>query len=102
MSDNYIYISILLMATVTYLIRVVPLLVLRKPITNKFLRSFLYYAPYVTLAVLTFPSILYSTGSFASALAGTVVAVIASFFKLGLPITAAAGCVTALLFQLFL
>ncbi len=102
MSDNYIYISILLMATVTYLIRVVPLLLLRKPIKNKFFRSFLYYAPYVTLAVLTFPSILYSTGSFASALAGTVVAVIASFFKLGLPITAAAGCVTALLFQLFL
>ena len=82
MSDNYIYISILLMATVTYLIRVVPLLVLRKPIKNKFFRSFLYYAPYVTLAVLTFPSILYSTGSFASALAGTVVAVIASFFNI--------------------
>ena len=102
MSDNYIYISILLMATVPYLIREVPLLVLRKPIKNKVFRSFLYYAPYVTLAVLTFPSILYSTGSFASALAGTVVAVIASFFKLGLPITAAAGCVTALLFQLFL
>ena len=102
MSDNYIYISILLMATVTYLIRVVPLLVLRKPIKNKFFRSFLYYAPYVPLAVLTCPTILYSTGSFASALAGTVVAVIASFFKLGLPITAAAGCVTALLFQLFL
>ena len=63
MNDKYIYISILLMAVVTYLIRVIPLLVLRKPIKNKFFRSFLYYAPYVTLAVLTFPSILYSTGS---------------------------------------
>lgn len=102
MKANNIYILILLMAGVTYLIRVIPLLVLRKPIKNRFFRSFLYYAPYVTLAVLTFPSILYSTGSFYSALAGTVVAIIASFFKLGLPVTAAAGCITALLFQLFL
>ena len=45
MNDSYIYISILLMAVVTYLIRVVPLLVLRKPIKNRFFRSFLYYAP---------------------------------------------------------
>ena len=101
MNNNYIYISILLMAIVTYLIRVVPLLVLRKPIKNRFFRSFLYYAPYVTLSVLTFPSILYSTGSFYSALAGSIVALIASFFRLGLPVTAAAGCIAAFIFQLF-
>ena len=60
MNDKYIYISILLMAVVTYLIRVIPLLVLRKPIKNKFFRSFLYYAPYVTLAVYSlFYGILY-------------------------------------------
>ena len=91
MNDSYIYISIILMAVVTYLIRVVPLLVLRKPIKSRFFRSFLYYAPYVTLSVLTFPAILYSTGSFVSA-----------FLRLGLPITAAAGCVTALILQLVL
>ena len=102
MNDAYVYISILLMALVTYLIRVVPLLVLRKPIKNKFFRSFLYYAPYVTLSVLTFPAILYSTGSFASALAGSIVAFFASVLKLGLPVTAAAGCITALIFQLFI
>lgn len=102
MSNQYIYISILLMAVVTYLIRVIPLLVFRKSIKNKFFRSFLYYAPYVTLAVLTFPSILYSTGSFASALAGSIVALVASFFRLGLPVTAAAGCIAAFVFQLFL
>ena len=67
MNDSYIYISIILMAVVTYLIRVVPLLVLRKPIKSRFFRSFLYYAPYVTLSVLTFPAILYSTAPFVSA-----------------------------------
>ena len=102
MNDSYIYISIILMAVVTYLIRVVPLLVLRKPIKSRFFRSFLYYAPYVTLSVLTFPAILYSTGSFVSALAGSVVALISAFLHLGLPITAAAGCVTALILQLVL
>lgn len=102
MSDSYIYISIILMAVVTYLIRVVPLLVLRKPIKSRFFRSFLYYAPYVTLSVLTFPAILYSTGSFVSALAGSVVALVSAFLRLGLPITAAAGCMTALILQLVL
>ena len=102
MNDSYIYISIILMAVVTYLIRVVPLLVLRKPIKSRFFRSFLYYAPYVTLSVLTFPAILYSTGSFVSALAGSVVALVSAFLCLGLPITAAAGCVTALILQLVL
>ena len=102
MNDSYIYISIILMAVVTYLIRVVPLLVLRKPIKSRFFRSFLYYAPYVTLSVLTFPAILYSTGSFVSALAGSVVALVSAFLRLGLPITAATGCVTALILQLLL
>ena len=102
MNDSYIYISIILMAVVTYLIRVIPLLVLRKPIKSRFFRSFLYYAPYVTLSVLTFPAILYSTGSFVSALAGSVVALVSAFLRLGLPITTAAGCVTALILQLVL
>ena len=102
MNDSYIYISIILMAVVTYLIRVVPLLVLRKPIKSRFFRSFLYYAPYVTLSVLTFPAILYSTGSIVSALAGSVVALVSAFLRLGLQITAAAGCVTALILQLLL
>lgn len=52
-----IYAYILLMAIVTYLIRVIPLTILRKPIKNHFLRSFLYYVPYITLAVMTFPAI---------------------------------------------
>ena len=51
------------MAAVTLLIRVLPLTLIRKKITNVTLRSFLYYVPYVTLAVMTFPAILEATGS---------------------------------------
>ena len=56
-----IYFSLLIMCGTVYLIRLLPLLFLRKPITNKFIRSFLHYVPYVTLAVMTFPAILTST-----------------------------------------
>ena len=58
-----IYIYIACMAGITYLIRVIPLTLLRKEIKNKTIRSFLYYVPYVTLAVMTFPSILSATES---------------------------------------
>lgn len=97
MSNFYIYLSIFSIAIVTYLIRVIPLLLLRKPIKSRFFNSFLYYAPYVTLATLTFPSILSSTGSFYSSLAGFIVALVLSFLKLGLPISAAGSCIAALI-----
>ena len=61
MSHN-IYIYILVMAGVSYLIRMLPLTLIRKEIKNKTIRSFLYYVPYVTLAVMTFPAILSATG----------------------------------------
>lgn len=101
MNTTYVYMTILVTALTTYLIRVIPLLVLRKPIKSRFFRSFLFYAPYVTLAVLTFPAILSATGSFPSAFAGFLVAVVFAFLKLGLPATAAAGCIAALLVELF-
>ncbi len=58
-----IYIYILIMFAVTYAIRVLPLTLIRKEITNTFIKSFLYYVPYVTLAVMTFPAILHATQS---------------------------------------
>mgnify|MGYP000088469515 FL=1 len=58
-----IYIYILVMFAVTYLIRVLPLTLIRKEIKNKTIRSFLYYVPYVTLAVMTFPAIMEATNS---------------------------------------
>ena len=56
-----IYIYIFVMFAVTYLIRVLPLTLIRKPIKSRFIRSFLYYVPYVTLAVMTFPDIVQAT-----------------------------------------
>lgn len=58
---NNIYIYILVMWAVTYIIRVLPLTLIRGQIKNRFLRSFLYYVPYVTLAVMTFPAIVTAT-----------------------------------------
>ena len=59
--NNYIYIAV--MALVSYAIRILPLTLIRKPIKNRFVQSFLYYVPYVTLAVMTFPAILHATAS---------------------------------------
>ena len=59
--NTYLYIAV--MALTTYAIRVLPLTLIRKPIKSTFLRSFLYYVPYVTLAVMTFPAILEVTDS---------------------------------------
>ena len=55
MYNNYIYIAV--MALVSYTIRILPLTLIRKPIKNQFIQSFLYYVPYVTLSVMTFPAI---------------------------------------------
>ena len=61
---------IAVMALVTYLIRLLPLTLIRRRITNKYIRSFLYYVPYATLSAMTFPAILTSTGSVLSASLG--------------------------------
>ena len=58
--NNYIYIAV--MALVSYAIRILPLTLIRKPIKNRFVQSFLYYVPYVTLAVMTFPAIVQPGG----------------------------------------
>ena len=63
--NNYIYIAV--MALVSYTIRILPLTLIRKPIKNRFIQSFLYYVPYVTLAVMTFPAIVNATQSPAAA-----------------------------------
>ena len=96
MSGN-IYIYIAIVAITSYLIRVLPLTLSRKPIKNRFIRSFLYYVPYVTLAVMTFPAIIDAT---ATPLAGAL-ALIAGIFMawkgLGLFPVAIARCIIAYL-----
>lgn len=80
----YLAISITIMALVTYLVRVIPLLVFKKKIESRFVKSFLYYVPYAVLSCMTFPAIFYSTKNTYTAIIGTTVALGASFFKLKL------------------
>lgn len=91
---GYIIAAIAVMATVTYLIRVMPMVIFRKKITNVRVKSFLYYVPYAVLAAMTFPAIFESTGTYPSAVAGCAAAVILSYFKKGL-MTVAVGAAIA-------
>ncbi len=95
-----VYSSILVMAVVTYLIRMLPLTLIRREIKNKTIRSFLYYVPYVTLAVMTFPAILTATESVVSAAVGFVVAVFFAYRKAGLMQVACAACVAVFVVEL--
>jgi branched-subunit amino acid transport protein len=88
-----VYVYILVMALVTYLIRVIPLTVFRKKIENRYIKSFLYYVPYTCLTAMTFPAILYATANIWSALAGVIVAVILAFRNKSLVTVAAFACV---------
>lgn len=101
MSGN-IYIYIAVMALVTYLIRVLPLTLIRKQIKNKFLKSFLYYVPYVTLAVMTFPAIIHATQSIYSGLLALVVGIVVAWFGLDLFKTAVSCCAVVFLLELFI
>ena len=87
-----IYVYILIMAAVIYLIRLLPLTLIRKKITNKTLRSFLYYVPYVTLAVMTFPAILEATGSIWSGLAALIAGILLAYFGVSLFWVAVCSC----------
>ncbi len=99
---NNIYLYMFIMASVTYLIRMLPLALIKKKITNKFFKSFLYYVPFVTLAVMTFPSILSATESIWSAAAAFVVAMIVAYAGGGLPIVATIACAVVFIVELFI
>ena len=94
--------KILIMAGVTYLIRMIPLAFFRKKITNPFLLSFLYYIPYAVLSAMTFPAILSSTGNFASALVGLIVGAATALWGRSLLTVALSSCAGALVVELFL
>ncbi len=87
-----IYLYILIMAVVTYLIRMIPLTVFQNKITNRFIRSFLYYVPYACLTAMTIPAVFYATGSLASAAAGVAAAVILAICGRSLVTVAAGAC----------
>lgn len=99
---NNIYIYLCIMAGVSYLIRVLPLTLIRKPITNKFIQSFLYYVPYVTLAVMTFPAVVEATQSPVSGLIAFLVGMAAAWLGADLFKTAVFCCAAVLVVELFL
>ena len=90
MKNFYIY--LLVMAGVTYLIRMLPLVLVKKKIKNKYLLSFLYYIPYAVLSAMTFPGIFYATGSVVSAVVGTACALILAYFKRSMVTVAEVSC----------
>lgn len=97
-----IYLWILAMALATNLCRVLPLTLLRKPIQNKFIQSFLYYVPYVTLAIMTFPAIVEATQIPLAGALALVGGMIAAWFGAGLFGTAATCCLVVLVTELIM
>lgn len=93
---------IVVMAGVTYLIRMIPFTLFRKKITSPFFRSLLYYMPYAVLSAMTIPAIFSATGDMMTSVIGTVVAVILAYFNLPLIAVALAAFVSAFVAGIFL
>ncbi len=100
MSKAILY--ILVAFVVTYAIRVLPLTLLRKPIKSRFIRSFLYYVPYVTLAVMTFPAILAATENIWSGLAAFIIGLVMAYISGNLFIVALSSCAAVVAVELLI
>lgn len=96
--SNYAY--IFTGAIVTYLIRVLPLTLITRPIKNRFLRSFLYYVPYITLSVMTFPAIVNQSDNLVSGLIALVLGIVLSYVGAGLFPVALSCCAVVLASEL--
>ncbi|MBE6537780.1 MAG: AzlD domain-containing protein [Ruminococcaceae bacterium] len=91
------FLYLIIMASVTYLVRMIPLVCFRKKITNRFVRSFLYYVPYAVLSVMTVPGIFFATGHIISAVVGTLVALALSYYRKSLIVVASFAALAVLL-----
>lgn len=100
--DKSTFIYIAIMVLVTNLIRVLSVALIRGKIKNRFLRSFLYYVPYVTLAVMTFPAIIEATSSPFAGLVALILGLIAAWFGLGLFPVAILCCVVVFVLEIYL
>ncbi len=100
MNDYIIY--ILVMAGVTYLIRMLPLTLVRGKIESTFVKSFIFYVPYAVLSAMTIPAIFYSTSSLASAIAGLVVAIVLAFIGKSLLTVAISACASVFIVELII
>ena len=97
-----IYVYIFVMTITVFLIRVLSLTIIRKPIKNKLIRDFLYYVPYVTLSVMTFPAIIDATNSPVSGAIALIVGIFAAYKDLGLFKVTVLSCITVFLLELFI
>ncbi len=102
MSNTYLISGIAVMAIVTYLIRVTPMVLIRKKIKNRWIKSFLYYVPYTVLSAMTFPAVLYSTSSFVSAATGSLVAIVLAYTKRSLLTVAVGAALAAFIMQIIM
>ena len=93
---------LLTMAGITYLIRMLPLVLIKKKVNNKFILSFLYYIPYAVLSVMTIPAIFTSTSYVIAAVIGFAVAMLLSYFEKSLVIVAASSCAVVYLVELLI
>lgn len=98
--NSWIYIFVAFI--VSYLIRVLPLTLIRKPIKNKFLKSFLYYVPYITLAVMTFPAIVQATQVPVAGVVALIVGIFVAFLGGGLFSVASVCCISVFVLEWFL
>lgn len=99
MNTAYVVSCVLLMAGVTYVIRMLPMAVFQRRLENRFVRSFLAYVPYAVLSAMTFPQILYSAGGTAASAAGLFLAMVLAFRGKGLLVVALGAAAAALLTQ---
>lgn len=99
---NKFFIYLLVMAGVTYLIRMIPLALVKEKIKNKYVLSFLYYIPYTVLSVMTIPAIFSSSSYKLSAVVGFIAAMIAAYFEKSLVKVASLACVAVLITELLI
>ncbi len=96
------YVYIIGMCVITAAIRILPLLILRRPIRNRFLRSFFYYVPYVTLSVMTFPAIVNATANPLSGTVALVVGIVLAWIGANMITVSAACCAVVFILELFI
>lgn len=102
MTNTYIISGIFVMAITTYIIRMLPMIIFRKKIENRFIKSFLHYVPYVVITAMTFPAILTSTSNVVSALFGAIIAVVLAYKDKSLLTVALGASIAVYIVELFI
>ncbi len=102
MDNSKFLVYLLVMAGVTYLVRMVPMVLIKEKIKNKFVLSFLHYIPYTVLSAMTIPACFYATGNPITAIVGFIVAVIAALLERSLIQVAVLSCIAVLITDLII